>query len=87
MHVFLNRNLCSSVGSGCEVCFATHLACGEFDGANCIVATTDKQRPEFVFHIEDRDQSIKTLVVNKDNLNEALASWIWLWERQAGPVI
>ncbi|MEX1248414.1 MAG: hypothetical protein WEA61_08020 [Anaerolineales bacterium] len=47
----------------------------------------DTQRPELVFHIHDRDQSIKTLVVKEENMNEALASWLWLWEQQAGPVI
>lgn len=87
MHVVLDRNLCSNAGSGCEVCFATHLACGDFESANCAVSIVDTQRPEYVLRVQDRDQSIKTLVVKEENMNEALASWLWLWERQSGPVI
>lgn len=87
MHVLLDRNLCKRTASGCEVCFATHVACGDFDSADCIVNVVDTQRPEIVFRIQDRDQSVKTLVVKEENMNEALASWLWLWERQAGPVI
>lgn len=87
MDIFLDRSQCDRWSSGCEICFATHLRCQDFDHAKCMVRVKDTQRPELVFHIHDRDQSIKTLVVKEENMNEALASWLWLWEQQAGPVI
>lgn len=86
MNVFLDRNLCNR-RAGCESCFSIHLLNSDFDEATCALDVVETQRPEVVFRIHDRDDSIKTLVVNDENKNQALASWIWLWEQQAGPVI
>lgn len=86
MHVFLDRNLCTR-NSGCEICFATHLRCQDFQKATCLVSAEEDERAETIFHVQDRDGSIKSLVVKPENINEALTSWIWLWESQSGPII
>ncbi len=86
MNIFLDRSKCKRQ-AGCEACFSNHLLCEDFDQADCCQALSDTQRPELVFRVRDRDQSIKTFVVNDENRNLARSSWIWLWEQQAGPVI
>ena len=86
MNVFLDRSLCNR-RADCEACFGNHLLSEDFHLADCILHTRDTQRPELVFKIRDRDQSLKTLVVKNENFDQALASWVWLWEQQAGPII
>ena len=86
MNVFLDRNSCNR-RAGCEACFANHLLSHDFQSAACALDEADTQRPEWVFKIRDRDESLKTLVVNEENFNQALTSWVCLWEQQAGPII
>jgi hypothetical protein len=87
MQVVLDRSLCNRRDFYCETCFADHLVQNDFANADCWQTTDETQRPEFLFKIYDRDQSIKTLVVKQENLLPALVSWMELWEKQAGPVI
>ena len=87
MQVILDRSLCKRRDFSCETCFASHLVQNDFSQAACWLSTADTQRPEFLFKIYDRDQSIKTLVIKQENLLPALVSWMELWEQQAGPVI
>ncbi|MEX2143825.1 MAG: hypothetical protein WD740_04465 [Anaerolineales bacterium] len=86
MHIFLDRNLCNR-WVGCEACFANHLLSEDFNQADCVQNVVDTHQAELVFRITDRDHSFKTLVVKEENFNQALASWVWLWEQQAGPII
>jgi len=86
MNVFLDRNRCKR-RAGCEACFARHLLSEDFHLADCALTVEDTHQPELVFRIRDRDQSLKTIVVKDENYDQALTSWIWLWEQQAGPII
>lgn len=87
MLVFLDRNQCKHWQSGCEACFAGHLRRKDFHHSDCLQSVVYTQRPENVFTIRDRDQSLKTLIVKQENMQAALSSWVDVWEQQAGPVI
>lgn len=87
MQIILDRRLCNRRDPVCESCFANHLISDDFAQATCWLSTAETKRPEFIFKIYDRDQSVKTLVVKEENLLPALVSWTELWEQQAGPVI
>lgn len=87
MQVILDRRKCSYPQVHCDVCFADHLAREDFDSADCKVMVHDDGRPETLFKVYDRDESIKTLVVKDENLGRAYESWLHLWEEQAGVVI
>lgn len=87
MQATLDRRICKQLQPACEQCFAGHLARNDFESAECAVKVLHTQRPELTFKIYDRDGSIKTLVITKENRAQALVSWFSLWEQQAGPVI
>lgn len=87
MQVILDRRKCSHPQGHCDVCFGDHLAREDFNAADCCVMAHDDGRPEALFKIYDRDESIKTLVVKDENLGRALESWLHLWEEQAGVLI
>lgn len=87
MLIILDRTRCTKEEHACETCFANHLVANDFSKATCWQSTSENDRPEFIFKILDRDQSIKKLVVNQENLMPALISWIECWEQQSGPVI
>jgi len=87
MQITLDRNLCSCRDHFCVSCFASHLVRNDFLKASCWLGSATPERPELIFKIHDRSQSVKTLVVKQENLLSALVSWMELWEQQAGPVI
>jgi hypothetical protein len=87
MNIVLDRRLCNRSQIECETCFASHLAKGNFNRAECVLEIIDTGRTEFVYKIYDRDKSIKNLTVTGETFGKALDSWQKLWEEQAGPVI
>ena len=87
MQATLDRRSCTRLPEICEQCFAEHLQTNDFETADCAVTVARNRRPEFTFKIYDRDGSIKTLIVTRENRSLALISWMALWEQQAGPVI
>src|SRR3990172_7298287 len=86
MYAVLDRRNCGHLQCICEPCFAEHLRRNDFDTAECVLSVRRDDRPESVFKIYDRDEIIKNLVITPENIDQALNSWISLWEQQAGPV-
>ena len=87
MNIVLDRRLCNRRQIECEACFAGHLTKRNFNQAECALEITETGRTEFAYKIYDRDNSIKSLIVNRETFDKALDSWLQLWEEQAGPVI
>ena len=87
MQVTLDRRNCKRLPCVCEACFSEHLRSSDFENADCSLSVRTNHRPELTFKVYDRDASIKTLVVTKENMKQALNSWIAVWEYQSGPVI
>lgn len=87
MQIILDRRTCNHSQGTCEACFGEHLRRDDFETADCSLNVLDDSRPETVFKIYDRGGGIKKLVVNAENMAIACASWLLLWEEQAGLVI
>jgi hypothetical protein len=87
MRVILDRTKCSRQPDACPRCFAEHLTTGHFGAAECILQEIEDDRPEISLKVYDRDGSIKSFVINADNIAQAFDSWLLAWEAQAGPII
>jgi hypothetical protein len=87
MYIVLDQSICKKYQKSCEKCFGDHIRKEDFNTAECIVSIDGQDRAALVFRIFDRNKRIKNLVVNGENLELALNSWIALWEQQAGLVI
>jgi hypothetical protein len=87
MRVILDRSKCSRQPAACPVCFAGHLATGDFTSADCAMQSIENGRSEILFKIYERDGSIRSMVVNAENIAAVFDNWQLAWEVQAGPII
>lgn len=85
MRIWLDRRACSLWAAACEADFAEKFLGGEVLPTACTVMLMEEDdNDELVFFIRDRDGTEKELVVNDENLTDAMDSWIKAYAVQKG---
>lgn len=82
MKIYLDRRGCNCWAAACETCFSWNYLDAEIRPNYCLVDVQDDQRPARTFYVQDRDGSVKTMVVDEHNWPEFHDSWQLSWEKQ-----
>ncbi len=85
MKIWLDRRACSLWAAACESDFAEKFLGDEVLPTACTVMLMEEDdNDDIVFYIRDRDGKEKQLIVNDENLSEAMDSWIRAYAAQTG---
>ncbi len=84
MKVYLDRRGCNCWIGSCETCFSTNYLVDEIRPNYCLVDIQEDFRDARTFYVQDRDGSVKTLVVDQHNWPDFYDSWQLSWEKQSG---
>ena len=85
MKIFLDRRACTLWEAACESDFAEKFLGEEVLPTACTVMLIEEDdSDELTFYIRDRDGKEKQLVVNDDNLTDAIDSWMKAYAAQQG---
>lgn len=82
MRITLDRRNCNCWDPACETHFGWHFLRAEAEPIDCTVEMIDDGQAARTFHILDRDNTTKVLVVDQDNWDLAYDSWLLAWEEQ-----
>lgn len=83
MKIYLDRRACSVWAAACESDFADKFLGDEVLPTACTVMLMEEDdRSELIFHIRDRDGSVKEFTVSDDNLSDAIDSWMKAYVNQ-----
>ncbi len=83
MKVILDRRTCNCWDPACETHFGWHFLRGEITPVDCTAEVLDDGEEAITFIVNDRDGSVKTLVVDDSNRDMAYDFWLQAWEQQA----
>ena len=82
MKIILDRRSCNCWEPACEAHFGWHFLRDQISPVDCTVEITDDGKEEITFHILDRDNLDKVLVVDESNRDLAYDSWMEAWKDQ-----
>ena len=82
MKIVLDRRSCNCWEPACEAHFGWHFLRDEITPVDCTIEISDDGNSELTFHIFDRDDTDKVLVVDDSNRDLAYDSWFDAWEAQ-----
>lgn len=82
MKIILDRRSCNCWEPACEAHFGWHFLRDQISPVDCTVEITDDGKEEITFHIIDRDNLDKVLVVDESNRDLAYDSWMEAWKDQ-----
>jgi len=82
MKIILDRRSCNCWEPACEAHFGWHFLRDQISPVDCTVEITDDGKEEITFHIMDRDNLDKVLVVDESNRDLAYDSWMEAWKDQ-----
>jgi hypothetical protein len=83
MKIVLDRRVCEVWDAACEADFADKFLGEEVLPTACTVMLVEDDNSDVLtFHIRDRDESEKQLVINDDNIASAIDSWLTAYKEQ-----
>lgn len=82
MKIYLDRRGCNCWAGSCETCFSWNYLREEILPNYCLLEVQEDHRPARTFYIQDRDGSVKTMIIDEHNWAEFYDSWQLSWEKQ-----
>lgn len=75
MRIYLDRRGCPCWSAACETCFSWNYLREEILPNYCLVDVQEDFRPARTFYVQDRDGSVKTIIVNEQNWADFYDAW------------